>query len=231
VDAADNIEERLEAFATRHLEDTSRMAGLRDSILGVCSSLTQAVREYYLLSQSEQSQVWDDMRGGQQRGGGGRNTSHKNNRGKELAQEPYEAQPMVELALVRLPLELERMPNSHPHAALDRVLEESPDYVLDRAFLLKFLRAEKFDVFATASRLCRYFEAKSELFGPDKLGRDIRLADLDEDDMAAFRNGYIQILQTKDHDAHQNIIFYYKAVSSECYKKRENIVRFTTDMF
>lgn len=117
------------------------------------------------------------------------------------------------------------MPSSHNHAALDLALEKHPTYLLAPDFLLKFLRTEKFDVFATAIRMCRHFEVKLDIFGEEALGREITLDDLDEDDMAALKSGYIQVLQSKDH-SHRPVIFYYKAVSSECYKERENIVSF-----
>lgn len=192
---------------------------LSNNIVQACSSVSNAVREYYRMSQSDQAQVWDDM------------TGYKANQrvfveGKELPgqAEEFEPRQMVEEALAQLPLELERMPPSIPHNALDLALEKFPNYVNDRAFQLKFLRADKFDVFAAAARMCRHFEIKLEVFGEECLGREITMDDLDEDDMAAFKTGYIQVLQDRDY-GHRPVLFYYKAVSSECYKRRENILR------
>ena len=219
-----NVEEQLQNFSIRQQESTtapsSLLAGLGNSILQVGVTVTQAVREYYRMSQTDQLRVWDDLTGAE-----GQRRVFAN--GKELAglKEEFEPTQMVEDALRKLPLELQRIPNSMRHEALNMVLESAPDYVHDRSFMIRFLRAEKFDVYAAASRLCRHFEAKLELFGPDKLGRDITLDDLNEDDMAAFETGYIQVLNEQDH-AHRHVVFFYKAVSSECYKDRENIVSF-----
>ena len=209
---------REQVFANRHVEETSTLAALGQNILETCSSLTSAVREYYRMSQGDQLQVWDDLVGYQ----GQRRVFVE---GKELPgnSEQYEPRHMVETALRELSQELRRMPTTCEHRALDLALEKYPKYVLGRKFLLKFLRAEKFDIFAAATRMCRHFEIKLELFGETALGREIKLNDLDEDDMEAMKSGYIQVLQGKDV-GHRPVIFYYKAVSSECYKERTNIV-------
>ncbi len=103
----------------------------------------------------------------------------------------------------------------------------SKDYVSPN-FRLKFLRAEKFDAHLAAVRMALHFEEKLELFGEDKLAREIIQSDLDEDDMASLSSGYVQILDALDM-GERKVIFYYKALSNidenDCYRHRENILR------
>jgi hypothetical protein len=72
------------------------------------------------------------------------------------------------------------------------------EYVTNKKFLLMFLRADDFQVKLVAARIVAFFQAKLELFGPDKLGRDIRLSDLNEDDMRCLESGYAQVLPERD---------------------------------
>ena len=61
-----------------------------------------------------------------------------------------------------------------------------------------FLRAESFDPYNAASRMVRFFDEKYELFGADKLTKDITQDDLDPDDIAALERGVYQELPEKD---------------------------------
>ena len=61
-----------------------------------------------------------------------------------------------------------------------------------------FLRAENYNPYNAASRMVRFFDEKCELFGADKLTKDITLDDLDPDDIAALENGFFQLLPEKD---------------------------------
>jgi len=68
----------------------------------------------------------------------------------------------------------------------------------DRAFLVKFLRAERFHVVKASVRLLNYLVEKEKLFGSDKLLKVIQLSDLDDDTMNTLRSGYFQILPGRD---------------------------------
>jgi len=69
-------------------------------------------------------------------------------------------------------------------------------YVSDRAFRLMFLRGNRFDAKAAADQMIRFFDMKMNLFGRDKLVKDITIEDLDEDDKACLRTGSVQITGT-----------------------------------
>lgn len=68
-----------------------------------------------------------------------------------------------------------------------------PVYVRARPFRVMFLRANDYDAKAAADHLLRFFESKHELFGPEKLTKDITLFDFDKDDIACLKTGCIQL--------------------------------------
>ena len=70
---------------------------------------------------------------------------------------------------------------------------------------MKFLIASNFDPKHAAERIVRHFEIKMEIFGKQKLTKDILLSDLPEEDVAEFRNGYLQILPCPDRTGRLNI--------------------------
>jgi len=75
-----------------------------------------------------------------------------------------------------------------------------PDYVSQKDLYLKFLIAETFCPKGAASRMRSYFEYKLELFGPERLTKDIRIQDLlvDPMDRETLESGLFQILSLRD---------------------------------
>lgn len=71
-------------------------------------------------------------------------------------------------------------------------------YTRDRALLVSFLRADRFDVHAAAKRYLAFFEEKLELFGPNALCRTITQSDLNDKDMDVLQSGQWQVLSKKD---------------------------------
>lgn len=190
---------------------------LVQNILTYCHSLKTALREYSQLPETEQKQVWRDLSGTEAKG-------RLFIRGKEPSAFAREFEPpsLIDESLLKLDLELLRI-NFHRKQAYNKVLKSKREYVLDKKFRLKFLRAEKFDAALAASRLVLHFEEKLELFGEDLLGREILLSDLDEDDLDTLNMGYLQVLQQPDTN-NRKVLFYYRAIS-DCYKRRENILK------
>jgi hypothetical protein len=82
--------------------------------------------------------------------------------------------------------------------AYDQALYQNEAYVTDEKFSLLFLRAEGFDPRSAAARMVSFFQAKLELFGPELLARDIKVSDLDEDDIRCLESGYAQLLHGRD---------------------------------
>ncbi len=92
---------------------------------------------------------------------------------------------------------LEAIPINEKGAYI-RAREKSSDYVKDKQFVLMFLRADQFDTKAAAARFVAFFETKMDLFGEEKLAKDIRMDDLNEDDITCLESGYAQILNARD---------------------------------
>ncbi|CAJ1956511.1 unnamed protein product [Cylindrotheca closterium] len=78
--------------------------------------------------------------------------------------------------------------------AYERVEIENPAYVSNIDFRLMFLRANSFDVKATATQMIRHLDLKQSLFGKEKLTKDITLNDLDGDDRNFLEQGSLQVL-------------------------------------
>jgi hypothetical protein len=76
-------------------------------------------------------------------------------------------------------------------------------YVVNRDFRLMFLRADGYDPKAAAERMIRFFDMKGDLFGREKLVKDIMFSDLDEDDRAMLRTGAVQVLDRRDTTGRQ----------------------------
>jgi len=109
-----------------------------------------------------------------------------------VVDEPHE---FIEACLALLEKELT---NISSKAAYDLASSTSKEYTSSKKIRLMFLRAESFDPYKAASRMVRFFEEKFELFGADKLTKDITLDDLDPDDIITFENGVFQVLPEKD---------------------------------
>jgi hypothetical protein len=102
-------------------------------------------------------------------------------------------------------------------------------YVTAPAFRLMFLRSDRFDAKLAAKRLVLHFNCKQKVFGSGEvLGREIRLSDMNEDDMESLESGFLQVLPTRDA-AGRSIIciapMYMK------HKKVENLVREEKETF
>ena len=83
--------------------------------------------------------------------------------------------------------------------AFDTAARHNLSMVANPQFRLKFLRAESFVVERAAQRLVAFWEAKLELFGADKLTRDILLSDLQSpNDLAVIESGLFQLLPLRD---------------------------------
>ena len=102
---------------------------------------------------------------------------------------------LIEESLERLEIEIEMREDNQ---AYQLAKLSNPAYVLDRNFRLLFLRSDRYDAKKAAFRMVRHFQMKMEVFGKEKLGRDIVQDDFDEDEMKVLYDGNIQMLPTKD---------------------------------
>jgi hypothetical protein len=111
----------------------------------------------------------------------------------------------IETCLADLSLHINRI---RKRSAYERALFMFPRYVKDRAFRLSFLRAERFDTKDAAKRMVNFFQLKLDLFGLDKLVKDITLDDLDETARGTIALGETgQVLSTLDRSGRHVLIF------------------------
>lgn len=82
----------------------------------------------------------------------------------------------------------------------------SPNYVTNEKMRLQFLRAEKHDPKKAAERLVLFFERKMEIFGRDKLVKDIELSDFSEKELEDAKSGFMMLLDQKDRSG-RTILF------------------------
>ena len=92
-------------------------------------------------------------------------------------------------------------------AAYRQALDKNASYVKHPLFRICFLRAEHYNARKAAARLLRHLTEKLELFGPDKLTRDIVLDDLGRDARTCLEIGTLQILPVRDN-AGRRVVFY-----------------------
>lgn len=87
--------------------------------------------------------------------------------------------------------------------AYQQAASKSEEYVKDRSLRLKFLRADCFNVSNAAGRMTRFFEQKLKIFGPKLLAEDIKLADLNSEDLVVLNNGHLELAPQRDRSGRQ----------------------------
>ena len=117
-----------------------------------------------------------------------------------VAEEVKEDPQMVSQRLEQLELHLQALKERRgiSSAAFKLAELKFPDYCRDRSLRIEFLRAECFVAKKAAERMLRFFELKRALFGDAKLGTKITMEDLSPDDRYALRQGWAQILPSRD---------------------------------
>ncbi|CAB9521386.1 Transfer protein [Seminavis robusta] len=103
-----------------------------------------------------------------------------------------------ELLQARLAAMEDELEQLHDIPAYDMAVLLDRDYVTKDEFRLRFLRADLLDAKKAAHRMARHFKAKMDLFGRDKLVKDITQDDLDDATLAALYSGYCQFLPLRD---------------------------------
>jgi len=76
--------------------------------------------------------------------------------------------------------------------------QRRPEYIFHPNYMIRFLRANAFDIPSAMDGLNRHLKMKETLFGQELLTRDIRLSDLNTDDQAFLARGVYQYLRETD---------------------------------
>jgi hypothetical protein len=81
---------------------------------------------------------------------------------------------------------------------ISRLKSCTPSPLENDHLMMRFVRAEQYDVRLATKRVIKHYEKKLELFGSEKLGLNITLDDLEHDDMKTLRSGGFQALPSRD---------------------------------
>lgn len=105
-------------------------------------------------------------------------------------QKVAEEENFIEASLQQLEIQLGKIKSRSVYALAEQM---DPEYVRARKFRIMFLRGNRYNVEESAENMLRFFEMKCKLFGLGKLVNDITLGDLEKDDIAALKTGFVQI--------------------------------------
>ena len=109
----------------------------------------------------------------------------------------------------------------HPgFAAYQIAKQDNPSYVENEDFKKGFLRADRYNPKQAAGRLLLYLEEKLDLFGREKLTKDIFWEDIGKDGQEYLKLGGLQILPKRDK-AKRLVVFMGKV----SYGSSEDVVR------
>jgi hypothetical protein len=162
-------------------------------------------REMNQLSMEERNTIYSDIHG--------------------VADIVKEAPGFINFQLLQLETELSKIKTK---TAYDLAKSLSADYVNDPKFRLMFLRASSFDVNAAAAQMARFFDEKLELFGAEKLTKDIEWSDLDDDDIEVVETGWFQVLPEKDRSGR---IIACSFPRLQSFRTARSMVRHSDDLF
>lgn len=126
---------------------------------------------------------------------------------------------LLDDCLAEMNLNLDEMKTGTAYELAEKM---NKGYVTSRDFRAMFIRADRWDTWEASERMIRFFELKRQLFGDEKLVKDIHLEDLDDDDMDSLRAGHHQLSPHKD-SAGRLIVAGMLALRK--FKSVENIVR------
>jgi hypothetical protein len=129
----------------------------------------------------------------------------------------------VNQALNELDVSIARKRNMKGAEAYNIATSQSQEYVQRDKFRRMFLRAELFKSEQAADLILRHFEKKLELFGAEKLCKDIKLEDLSLDDMECLHNSHIRFLQARDPAGRLVLVSNTKSANYTNYEDSVNI--------
>eukprot|EP01082_Thalassiosira_pseudonana_P013454 g11826.t1 g11826 contig6:657046-658786(+) len=101
-------------------------------------------------------------------------------------------------ALHQLEVELSKLIMSQRDGGILVSAQMSCPSLFDAEFKISFLRAENYNVKATTDRMMRYWEARADLFGPQKMYLPLTQSGALIDDSLALSRGLIQLLPGRD---------------------------------
>jgi hypothetical protein len=126
---------------------------------------------------------------------------------------PEETSKMIEKALLDFSHQIRLFPPEKT-AAYQQALSLNSQYVYDRDFRLKFIRADLYNIPMAVERFMAYLDVMVEHFGNDGLIRQILQSDLTRLEFEVMRKGGFQVLSSRDR-AGRLVIVYHGVMQAE----------------
>ncbi len=117
----------------------------------------------------------------------------------------------------------QQIANMDEKSAWDLALQLDKEYTMSPKRAMSFLRSVEGKPKQAAKRLARHFQVKLELFGVEKLVKDIELSDFDEYDLEALYSGGFQVLPSTDRAGRPILFGRYTLMK---YREVKNMVSF-----
>mmetsp|Transcript_31404 Transcript_31404/g.75726 ORF Transcript_31404/g.75726 Transcript_31404/m.75726 type:complete len:528 (+) Transcript_31404:81-1664(+) len=80
----------------------------------------------------------------------------------------------------------------------NQAISQNRAYVEDSSFRLMFLRANAYDAQKSVRQMVNHLHQKAQYFGEDKIARDIRLDDLNAEDIQVLLSGFLHVQGERD---------------------------------
>ncbi len=125
-----------------------------------------------------------------------------------------ETSKLIDESLHRMDFELDNIISSNQNCqhAFETARCLPNTFVNDRDFRLKFLRAELFDPVKAADRMIVYMDYLLHLFGERALEEPLNRSFLNNEETAALREGYMQVLPFRDRSGRRIVVGLWKAM-------------------
>lgn len=119
-----------------------------------------------------------------------------------VGEDIHEDEDMIRRSLA----EFDQQAKARRNRYFELAMTQDKAYIEDEDFCLKFLRANFFDVNRSVGQMMSFLQYKARYFGEDKLGRDIALSDLSQEDVDLMRSGILH--QQKGRDRSGRVVLY-----------------------
>ncbi|KAG7338204.1 hypothetical protein IV203_025116 [Nitzschia inconspicua] len=134
-----------------------------------------------------------------------------------VREELNETPVLVFQSMERMKDHLQKLVSQGRASAYHQAVQQNAHYCHKPDNLTKFLRAESMDPIQAALRMARHYDSKRELFGVDKLAKDITQDDLEDspEDLQTLYGGQSQIVCKRDR-AGRAIFLCHGGTSGNC---------------
>ncbi|CAJ1969896.1 unnamed protein product [Cylindrotheca closterium] len=135
-----------------------------------------------------------------------------------VGEEVQETPDMIQKALA----DFDQAVRKEQNPFYEMAMNQNRAYVEDPTFRLKFLRAKLFNAREAVRKMMSLLECKAKYFGHGKVGREITLDDLSEEDKQLMLSGIYHIQDGRDRNG-RLILHFFGKMLSRC--KADNLIR------